>query len=309
MKKIVIVILAVLSIILLASGCAKQITTKAPVHTSKNFLWEVENEGTKMYLLGSIHLMPKNAYPLNPKIEASFNESDVLAIEADPGKIDQTKVQQLIMSTGMYPEGETLKTNIDTELYQKIEKVFKTFGMPMQQIDMFKPWFVGFNLAVLQIQKTKMDPKLGIDLHFIEKARSEEIEIIELESGMAQLELLTSFPEESQEQYLAYSLDNYQNVQEMFDTMLDAWSTGNAELMNTATRQKMLDFCKTMPGMEEYYDKMFFQRDIKIVEKLDKILKSNDGKTYFVVVGAGHLIGKDGLLQLLKDRGYTTKQM
>lgn len=309
MKKTVIIILAVVSVILLATGCAKLVKSEKPVKYEKNFLWEVENGKTKMYLLGSIHLMPESTYPLNPIIESSFNESDILAIEADPTKIDQAKVQQLIMNTGMYPQGETLKENIDTELYQKIETVFTTFGMPMQQIDMFKPWFVGFNLAMLEIQKTKLDPKLGIDMHFIEKAKNKDIEIIELENGYDQLKLLTSFPEEAQEQYLEYSLDNYENVQEMFDTMLKAWTTGDAELMNTATKQKMLDFCKTMPGLEEYYEKMFLQRDIKIVEKLDKILKSNDGKTYFVVVGAGHLIGEDGLLQLLKDNGYKTKQL
>jgi len=274
-----------------------------------NFLWEVENEDTKMYLLGSIHLMPEDTYPLDEKIESCFQEADVLAVEADPSQIDQTAVQTLIMSKGMYPQGETLRANIDSVLYKKVTDVFTAYGLPMQQVDTFKPWFASFNIAVLEIQKTKLNPEFGIDNHFIKKAKSSEMEIIELESGFGQLELLTSFPEKAQEQYLEYSLSNYENIQELFDTMLAAWKTGDAELMNKATKQKMLDFCKTMPGLEGYYNKMFPERDNKIVEKLDKILKSKEKKTYFVVVGAGHLIGDDGLLQLLKDKGYKTKQL
>jgi uncharacterized protein len=299
MKKTIIVVLAVFNLLILA----KELPAK------DNFLWKVENGPTTMYLLGSIHLMPESAYPLDEKIEASFNEADVLAIEADPTKIDQTKVQQLIMSKSMYPQGETLKANIDFVLYNKVADVFVTLGMPLQQLDLFKPWFVSLKLAMLEIQKTNLNSRLGVDLHFIEQAKEKKMEIIELENGMDQLELFTSFPEEAQEQYLEYSLDNYENVQELFDTMLAAWKSGDAELMNKATRQKMLGFCKTMPGLEEYYDKMFSQRDIKIVEKLDNILKSKEKKTYFVVVGAGHLIGEDGLLQLLKDKGYKTIQM
>ena len=298
-KKVVITLFAIIAMLL-------QI---ADLPAKGNFMWEVENGDTKMYLLGSIHLMPESAYPLDEKIEKCFEQADVLAIEADPTKIDQTKVQELIMSKGLYPKGTTLKESIDSKLYSKINNVFSSYGIPMQQIDQYKPWFVGFNIAVMEIQKTKLDSKLGIDMHFIEKAKAKEMEIVELESGMGQLELLTSFPEESQEQYLEYSLNNYENVHEMFDEMLKAWTTGDADLMNKTTKQKMLDFCKTLPGLEEYYEKMFPQRDNRIIEKLDKMLKSNEKKIYFVVVGAGHLIGDDGLLKLLKDRGYKAKQM
>jgi len=298
-QKTIITIIAIIAILLGIVDAPAQ----------NNFMWEVENEDVKMYLLGSIHLMPEDTYPLDEKIEACFEEAHVLAVEADPSQIDQTAVQSLIMSKGMYPQGETLKANIDSVQYQKVTEVFTTYGLPMQQVDTFKPWFASFNIAVLEIRKTKLNPEFGIDNHFLKKAKDREIEIIELESGMGQLEMLTSFPEEAQEEFLEYSLSNYENVQEIFDTMLKAWKDGDAELMNKATKQKMLDFCKTMPGLENYYQKMFPERDNRIVEKLDIILKSKEKKTYFVVVGAGHLIGEDGLLRLLKARGYKAKQL
>ena len=95
----------------------------------------------------------------------------------------------------------------------------------------------------------------------------------------------------------------------MIEDMLLAWTNGDSELMNDVTKKKLLEFAEKLPGMKEFQNKMFPKRDMLIVEKLDKILTSNEKKTYFVVVGAGHLIGEDGLLQLLKDRGYKTKQL
>jgi len=299
MKKILLLVVAVFLLFLV----------RIELYAENNFIWEIEGGSSKMYLLGSIHLMPEEVYPLDEKIEACFEEADVLAVEADPTTIDQTKVQQLVMEHGLYKEGETLQTNIDSVLYNRVAAIFGEFGLPMQQVNMYKPWFVSLNLAMLEFQKMKMSAELGIDLHFLKAAKAKEMEIVELESGLGQLELLTSFPEDSQDEYLEYSLNNYENVQEMINTMVRAWQTGNAKLMNTAIKQNMLEFCKNMPAMQDFYNKMFPDRDNKIVVKLDEMLKNSEKKTYFVVVGSGHLVGEDGLLKLLKDRGYKTKQL
>jgi len=299
MNKVLLLIVAVLSLLLFT----------ADLIAEDNFMWEIEGGSSKMYLLGSIHLMPEEAYPLNEKIEECFEAADILAVEADPAKLDQTKVQQLVMQHGVYTDGETLQANIDSVLYNRVAAVFGEFGLPMQQVNMYKPWFVSLNMAMLEFQKMKMSAELGIDLHFLNAAKAKEMEIIELESGMGQLELLTSFPEDSQDEYLEYSLNNYENVQEMINTMVTAWQTGDAELMNTAIKQNMLEFCKTMPAMQDFYNRMFPERDNKIVVKLDEMLKDSEKKTYFIVVGSGHLVGDDGLLKLLKDRGYKTTQL
>ena len=174
-KKVVITLFAIIAMLL-------QI---ADLPAKGNFMWEVENGDTKMYLLGSIHLMPESAYPLDEKIEKCFSESDILAIEADATAIDQKKVQELIMQTGLYSEGNSLKTEISPELYEQVSEIFGGFGVSMQQIDTYKPWFVGLNLAAMSMQKMDMKAGIGIDIHFIEQAKKNEMEIIELEIGRA----------------------------------------------------------------------------------------------------------------------------
>jgi uncharacterized protein len=161
----------------------------------------------------------------------------------------------------------------------------------------------------MYLQGKTLKTENGIDMHFINQANAREMEIVELESALFQLEMLMSFPEESQEDYLAYSLDNLDGIEGVFGDMLGSWLDGDVERMNNATKKKMMTFAEDMPGIKEFYNKMFINRDLQILEKLDKVLQSNDKRTYFVVVGAGHLIGEDGLLQLLENKGYNSKQL
>ena len=75
-----------------------------------NFLWEIENGKNKVYLLGSIHIMPEDTYPLDEKIETAFEEADILVVEVDITKIDQEKVQAIIVEKACYKEGKNLQT-------------------------------------------------------------------------------------------------------------------------------------------------------------------------------------------------------
>ncbi len=299
MRKTLIITLFVVSLIMLTNNIVAE----------NNFMWTVENGMSKMYLLGSIHLMPESAYPLDQTIEDSFENSDILVIEADPASIDPQEMQAMIFQRAMYPEGESLKDNITPELYQKVSDIFTKFNVPMQQINLYKPWFVSLNLAALSMQLNDMKAGMGIDMHFIQKAKAKEMPLMELESATFQIDLLTSFSDNMQTEYLEYSVEDFDESNELVKAMLDAWLAGDADSMYKNTKQQMLESSEEMPGIVDLYNKMFPDRDKEIVEKLDGFLRDTSRQTYFVIVGSGHLIGDDGLLKLLEKKGYKTKQM
>jgi len=114
--------------------------------------------------------------------------------------------------------------------------------------------------------------------------------------------------DQTQINFLQYSLEDYENAEEDFGIMLEYWKTGNAEDMNTQNKMKLLKMKDDLPEIIHYYNKLFVERDIKIAEKLANYLESEDDHTYFIIVGAFHLVGDDGLLKLLQDKGYKTKQ-
>ena len=273
-----------------------------------NFLWEVENGKNKVYLLGSIHIMPEDTYPLDDKIESAFKEADVLVVEVDITKIDQGKIQAFIAEKASYEEGKSLQTEIPADMYKSLSEKFEELGVPMAQIDIYKPWFVSMTLGLLGLQKLNITAGQGIDLHFLNQANEKEMEILDLETAGAQLEILASNPDQVQIDYLQYSIDDYEQSAVVFMEMLEAWKTGDTEKMNKVSKAKMLELGEELPGIIDFYHKLFTERDEKILQKIIEHLENKNDHVYFIIVGALHLVGEDGLIKLLNDKGYKTKQ-
>jgi len=271
----------------------------------KNFMWEVEKGNTKVYLLGSVHLMKPEVYPLNPVIEEAFEDSDILVVEVDATNLDVNNVQKLIMEKGSYADGMALKSVLSSEYYKKLsDELAESKVMTVEMVDQFKPWYVMLNLASLRIMKMGMDAKFGIDMHFLNKAKGSK-EIIELETADFQLKLLSSLDDEVQLNLLKESIDNPEETTEMMEKILAAWQTGDAKAIDKLIVKKV----KKVPELKPFYEKMFPYRNKKMTDKIIEFLQVQDGKTYFVVVGSGHYVGDDGILKLLKKKGYKAKQL
>ena len=272
------------------------------------FMWEIQGGRNKTYLLGSIHIMPADVYPLDEKIESAYQESDVLIVEADATTIDQTVVNNFIIANAVYRDSINLQSILDEELFNNISLKMQKLGMTEEQLKAFKPWFVSLNLGLGALQKIDITTGQGIDLHFLKKAHEQEKTILELETPIIQLEALSSMDEQTQIDYLQYSLEDYENAKENFMKMLEYWKTGDADAMNTQTKMKLLELKDELPGITHYYNEVFVNRDINIAKKLAGYLEGEKDHTYFIIVGAFHVIGDDGLLKLLQNKGYKIKQ-
>ncbi|MBN2016849.1 MAG: TraB/GumN family protein [Candidatus Cloacimonetes bacterium] len=272
------------------------------------FLWEVQKGDNTAYLLGSFHLMPKSVYPLDEKIESSFDKSDVLVVEVDATVMDQNAVNAFIGQYAVYQDTLTLSQELPPELYASIAEKFIEMGYTEAQLNKLKPWFVSLNLGLSSLQQLDVDAGLGIDVYFLNKAHERGMNILELETSTSQLEMLASFPQDIQVDYLQYSLDKYTEADSTFYEMLDAWQTGDTERTNKLSRLKMLELEDEMPGMAEYYDRMFCQREEEMVKKIDGYMNDEDDHTYFIIVGAFHMVGEDGLIRRLEANGYTITQ-
>ncbi len=292
----------------IAIGCSSNRNERKQIEKDKTFMWEVTGKNNSLYILGSIHLMPEEVYPLKEVITNAFSQSDILVVEADPRNVNQDDVQKIIIESSMYTDGKTLKSEISDELYTYISGEFKKVGLSIEQFNMYKPWYITLTLSVLEIQKAGMSPELGIDMYFLNLAKEKDIKIEELESAYGQIELLSTIPEEVQKEYLEYSVENYENTEDILRIMVDSWKTGDVEAMYDATKGKLREQAERSENVKTFYNLLFANRDKEMVEKLENMLKSNDGKKRFVVVGAGHLIGEDGIINRLRTRGYKVTQ-
>ncbi|MFW6390137.1 MAG: TraB/GumN family protein [Halanaerobiales bacterium] len=269
--------------------------------TAKSILWEMSDEDTEIYMLGSIHLMKEGQYPLKDVIENSFEKADYLVVEADTRNVDQMALQTLIQEEGIYQDGQSLEDNLSTELYNKVTAKFKKYGLESENINPMKPWLVGLNLSQLKMLNADYDPQLGIDLYFLAKA--DEKEVVEMESVDFQIKMFSSFSPELQELLIKDALNDETMFKDTLNELYKYWKNGDTEKLS----QLLFEQLNEMPEMKPFYDKVFFERNVNMANNIESYLDTPG--TYFVILGAGHYVGDKGIVQVLKDKGYDVNQL
>jgi len=268
---------------------------------SKSFLWKVQSKTNTVYLLGSIHLFKKELYPLNEKIEEAFDQSELLAVEANITDTRQLDLQKLI-EKAIYLDDDTLEKHVSKETFELIRKRAEGLGLPLELINKQKPWFLGLMFTSVEFLKLGFDPNYGIDKHFLSKADGKK-RILELESLDYQINLLSNFNDHDQELFLLLALKDANTQSQEVKELLQAWTTGDAEGLERIVT-KSIDEDKRLSSI---YEILITDRNKNMASKIADFLKMKE--TYFVIVGAGHLVGNKGIVEILKAKGYCVEQM
>lgn len=272
-----------------------------PVNGSKGFLWKVENKGNTVYLLGSIHVADKAMYPLRPEIEAAFNESQYLGVELDMTKVDSASMEKFMAEKGTYTDGTTLKDHISPATYNKLVKFLTDNKLPANSFDQYKPWLVSNSLTGMQAQDSGYQTDIGIDMYFLQKSKQLNKPVIELETAELQLNMLAGFSDQLQEKQLNEML-------EALTQPAAAAQDNSADQLNQMWKQgdedTLVAFTKASATEPEYYKAMLQDRNDGMVKHVKEYLNSDKGSTYFIVVGALHMLGDHGIVTQLKQEGY-----
>ena len=260
-------------------------------------LWKVQSERNTVYLFGSIHVADNSVYPLRPAIENAFNNSDVLVVEVDETQADQVKLNEILMTRGFYPGTETIADHINKETMQMLQRFLDQSGMPYATVARMRPGLIAITLTVARIVQLGYSPELGIDRYFILKARKNSKPIHQLESAEWQMELMLSFSDD--DLMLKHTLVSLDEMDDMFKQIMDAWKSGDHKKVEEVM---LTDQLKEHPEFEALFKRLFDERNITMTEKILDMLKQQEN--YFVVVGAGHLVGEQGIVSLLKKKGF-----
>lgn len=266
-----------------------------------NFLWKVTApNGHSLHLFGSIHMADASVYPLARPIEDAFAQSDVLVVEADIEATNAGDIARLTLQKAALPQGETLSQTISPKTWALLEKASNGL-LPAALFEPFQPWYAAMTLAAQATQKTGLDPKYGLDRHFLLKRGARKV--VELEGLQAQIELLAGFTLAEQERFLVWTLNDLDSLEDELARLLSAWKRGDDahldELMTKATRKAP----ETKAFMEAFIDK----RNAAMAKKLEAMLKTPEKE--FVVVGAAHLVGETGLVRALSRKGYRVERL
>ncbi|WP_138754400.1 TraB/GumN family protein [Paenibacillus sinopodophylli] len=264
--------------------------------TSQGFLWKVEKAGSTVYLLGSIHIASKAMYPLRSEIQKAYEASDYLVVEADISKMNDADVQQLVLDLSVYKDQTTLKDHISADAYQKIGDILEENGLEPNVLDTYKPWSVSSSIDYLSSSQSGYDAGIGIDAHFLQQAIANNKPILELESIEYQLQMFNRFSDKLQEEMLLSSIASYYTEDSSIDHLTELWTTGNEE--------QLLELTDSTSANEELNKALLTDRNAPMVDKITGYLNDSTNKTYFVVVGAAHMLGENGIVPLLEKKGF-----
>jgi uncharacterized protein YbaP (TraB family) len=266
---------------------------------AKSFLWKVQSGPRVMYLAGSVHALSADVYPLNPAFEQAFAASDTLVEEISLDQSGILSLAPMLLSKAMYQDGRTFDKVVSKETVDQVAAFLK--GMPggIALVRPMKPWMVMMMLSAIQVQQAGLNPALGLDQHFFDKATKAGKAVVALETAEYQIDRFDTMPESLQEQLLRSTLDELNMQSKELDSTVAAWQRGDA----AAIERGVLTSFKKYPAA---YQSLIVERNNNWMPQLEKCLARTT--PCMVVVGAAHLVGPDGLLALLQRKGYRVEQ-
>lgn len=273
-----------------------------PLHAaSPSFVWKATGpKGGTVYLAGSIHLLSNEYYPLAPAFDEAFGKSDLLVEELDMGEMLAPDAQMLMLTRGMMPAGRTLDSVVSADTMKDVRAKVAELGLPIEPLQLFKPWSLALTLQGLEWQKAGFDADLGIDKHFYDLAKAHNIPVQGLETLAFQIAAFDEMPMPMQDRLLAETLKEMATTKASVEEMAHAWKAGDAASIERVTLKDL----ESEPAM---YQRLLLDRNRTWMPKIEALFARS--APAFVVVGAAHLIGPDGLLQTLRAHGYTVTQL
>ena len=273
------------------------VSAQAP---AKNFLWKVEApNGAAAYLLGSLHVLTADSYPLPAAIDKAFEESKTLVEEIDLDEMSDPMAMMGALSKAMLTNGQTLDQIVAPATYAEVKKRAAGTGMPMLALDRMKPWLVAVTLMAPTLEAAGFKPEFGVDRHYFDRAKTKGLKRQALETIAYQLDRFDSMPMPVQEALLKATIEDLDTQVSGVKEMVRAWANGDLATVEKLT----LTSFKDSPDL---YRALLVERNENWVPHVQKCLSDNAG--CFIVVGAAHLVGSDGLPALLAKKGLKVTQ-
>lgn len=263
-------------------------------------LWHAQGVSNSVYLLGSIHLLRAEDHPLPSIIDAVYEDAEILVMELDMDDLDGAATQRLFNENGVLRDGTTLRDLMGEELYRRAAIAAEASDIPIDLLAKSEPWLAAITVEMMALYRIGFDPKMGVELHMTSLAIQDGKPIEGLEAVEEQLAFLDGLSLQAQRDMLLQTLEDSADMAESIDDMIRAWRHGDIEFLET----QLLD---SLAEHEELNDALVTNRNLRWASQIDELLDDRDD--YLIIVGALHLVGEDGVPNLLAQRGVKIRQL
>lgn len=274
--------------------------TKNPGDSVKHTLWKVKGEKNTLYLLGSIHMLRPEHYPLPNVYDDAFEDAEKTVFEIDDAILNPAAAAETVMAFAQLPSGRKLADLINAEDYAEIKTLANKYNVPMFIIDPVDPWFSSLTLMNMQYMNAGLSPEHGIDQHYMQRALDAGKPVLGLETIEEQFKMFDSLSMDIQTDMLIDTLKQEVDVKEFIDEIIIEWQEGDMAALQELLQEDFEEY-------NEMYDILLKDRNENWIKQFQPMLKDTDD--YLIVVGAAHMLGEDGVVRLLEKQGYLVEQL
>ena len=265
-------------------------------------MWRLTDADSEIYLFGTFHILPASLSWTTPALDAAMEKTQITMTEADTDSPEaQQHLAALVQELGLNPPGVTLSSQLGPERAKQFGAVSERYGIPMAALEPMRPWLALVSLAVGVMQSQGYSPDAGAEEVIQKKATAQQDRFAYLETAEFQLRALAGLSDEEWLADFERSLAQMADFEGFSQRTLEAWRTGDLD----SIEEEMIGPMKTAaPGA---YKALIAERNANWVVQIEKIMTGSDD--YFIAVGAGHFIGTDGVVELLKRKGYAVERV
>jgi uncharacterized protein YbaP (TraB family) len=258
-------------------------------------LWKVQLNTSVTYLGGTCHVLREADYPLPEEFEKAYEDSDIIVFETEIGELNSIGTQEMIVRKGIYNDGLSLDKVLSHKTYDILRRYCESLGIPVSSLNKLKPSLVVLTLLGLELQKMGVD-QTGVDSYFHHKATMEGKKAEGLESVKEQIEFVLSMGRDNEDDFIEHSIKDLKKTRGIINELITAWKQGDEDkLYEVFVAQMKKDY-------PDLYETLLAGRNREWLPEIERYLQTPQKE--FILVGVGHLVGEDGIIEHLRRRGY-----
>lgn len=261
--------------------------------------WSAKGAHNTVYLLGSVHVLKPADSDLPPDSLRAYDSSKALVMELDLNNISPESLLGTDLSDEMLPQGQTLAEALGPSVYGKFVTHLQSLGVEPDFFSQFQPWFAAISLEQLELARLGFESGSGVDEQFAARAQTDHKPIIALETIEQQLGIFAHLSLDEQRRFMLYTLEDADDTAGATDAVITAWRNGDTKSLEQLLSESYAQY-------PELFRVLTTDRNRAWLPVITGLL--HEDQDYLVIVGALHLVGRDGLIQLLQQQGYQVVQ-
>jgi uncharacterized protein len=261
--------------------------------------WSAKGAHNTVYLLGSVHVLKPADSDLPPDSLRAYDSSKALVMELDLNNISPESLLGTDLSDEMLPQGQTLAEALGPSVYGKFVTHLQSLGVEPDFFSQFQPWFAAISLEQLELARLGFESGSGVDEQFAARAQTDHKPIIALETIEQQLGIFAHLSLDEQRRFMLYTLEDADDTAGATDAVISAWRNGDTKSLERLLSESYAQY-------PELFRVLTTDRNRAWLPVISGLL--HEDQDYLVIVGALHLVGRDGLIQLLQQQGYQVVQ-